>query len=64
MTIDQHISDFMCLRRNHRSIYVETFNKHTLKIVKKESIYEVASLKSLTLLNELELSHSFFHGFC
>ena len=64
MTIDQHSSDFMCLRGNHQNIYFETFNKHTLKIVKKESIYEVASLKSLTLLNELELSHSFFHGFC
>ena len=33
---------------------------NTLKIVKKESIHEVASLKSLTVLNELELPHSFF----
>ena len=32
----------------------------TLKIVKKEYIYEVKSLKSSTLPNKLELLHSFF----
>ena len=38
---------------------------NTLKIVKKKSIYEVANLKSLTLLNDMELPHSFFfQGFC
>ena len=33
---------------------------NTLKIVKNEHIYEVASLKSSTLLDKLELLHSFF----
>ena len=33
---------------------------NTLKIVKNEYIYEVASLKSSTLLDKLELLHSFF----
>ena len=49
----------MCLRSNHQNRHSETFNKH-LKIVKKEYIYEVASLKSSTLLDKLELLHSFF----
>ena len=33
---------------------------NTLKIVKNEYIYEVASLKSSTLLDKLELLRSFF----
>ena len=33
---------------------------NTVKIVKKEYIYEVASLKSSTLQDKLELLHSFF----
>ena len=33
---------------------------NTLKIVKNEYIYEVASLKSSTLLDKLELLHNFF----
>ena len=52
-------SEFMCLRSNHQNTYFETFKKH-LKIVKKEPIYEDASLKSLNLLNELELLHNAF----
>ena len=36
---------------------------NTLKIVKNEYIYEVASLKSSTLLHKLELLHSFFQGY-
>ena len=37
---------------------------NTLKIVKKESNYDVSSLKFLTLLNQLEPLHSFFQWFC
>ena len=55
--IDQHNSEFMCLRSNHENRYSETFKKH-LKIVKDEYVYDVASLKSLNLLNKLELLHS------
>ena len=57
--IDQHSSEFMCLRSNHQNRCSETSNKN-LKIVKKEYIYEVASLKSSTLQDNLELLPSFF----
>ena len=33
---------------------------NTLKIVKKDYIYEVTSLKSSTVLDKLEILHSFF----
>ena len=57
--IDQHSSEFMCLRSNHENRHSETFKKH-IKIVKDEYVYDVASLKSLNLLNKLELLHSLF----
>ena len=60
--IDQHSSELMCLQSNHQNRYTEKLTS-TLKIVKNEYIYEVASLKFSTLLDKLELLHScFFQG--
>ena len=57
--IDQHSSEFMCLRVIIRIGTLKHLT-NTLKIVKNEYIFEVASLKSSTLLGKLKLLHSFF----